>query len=177
MVVAEQIKLPPRSQVEIPVSPVLNFGTAQTKVLEVTYLDSFDCPAREVQNIRGAVGRFAVDELKQLLEHLSPHSQQLLLIMARDLAASEGISLSSGHLPTFTDLPAAIPLWEDDLSSRGYSDRTIETYSYWVKRVLDTVPEPTYLGLTHYLAEERKREIETSQGRQDRAHLPRERGS
>ena len=96
-----------------------------------------------------------VEELKHLVDHLSPRSQQLLLTMAEQLAQSEGISVSSDHL-TFTDLAAAIPLWEDDLSSREYSDRTIETYSYWVKKILAEVPEPTYLKLTHYLAEQRK---------------------
>lgn len=110
---------------------------------------------------RGA-GSMNVEELSRVFVHLSPRSQQLLLAIVKELAESEGISISSSLHPTFTDLAAAILLWEDDLSSKEYSDRTIETYSYWVKRILDAVPEPTYLSLTHYLAEQRKREISTN---------------
>ncbi|GAI84811.1 unnamed protein product, partial [marine sediment metagenome] len=98
-------------------------------------------------------------ELKRVFDHLSPRSQQILLTLAQQLAESEGIFISPGHPPAVTDLSAAIPLWEDDLSSREYSDRTIETYSYWVKRILAAVPEPTYLNLIHYLAEQRKRDL------------------
>ena len=98
-----------------------------------------------------------VEELKQVVDHLSPSSQLLLLTMAEQLAQSEGIAISSNHNTSPTDLIAAIPLWEDDLSSREYSSRTIETYSYWVKRILAAIPEPTYLNLTHYLAEQRKK--------------------
>ena len=106
-------------------------------------------------------GRCTMDakKVKELVDRLSPRSQQLMLTMAEELAQNEGISLSSDHPNTFTDLAAAVPLWEDDLSSREYSDRTIQTYSYWVKRILAAVAEPTYLSLTHYLAEQRKREI------------------
>lgn len=98
-----------------------------------------------------------VEELKDTIDQLSPRSQQLLLTMVEQLAENEGIAFSSNHHPTFTDLAAAIPPWEDDLSSREYSNRTIETYSYWVRKTLVAVPEPTYLKLTHYLAEQKKR--------------------
>ena len=98
------------------------------------------------------------EKVKELVDRLSPRSQQLMLTMAEELAQNEGISLSSDHPNTFTDLATAIPLWEDDLSSKEYSDRSIQTYSYWVKRILAAVPEPTYLSLTHHLAQLRKGE-------------------
>lgn len=100
-----------------------------------------------------------IDELKEVVDHLSPRSQQLLLTMAEQLAETEGIAVSTDHQGDITDLTAVMPLWEDDLLNAGFSNRTIETYSYWVKRILDAVPEPTYLSLTHYLAEQAKKEI------------------
>lgn len=100
-----------------------------------------------------------IDELKEVVDHLSSRSQQLLLTMAEQLAETEGIAVSTDHQGDITDLTAVMPLWEDDLLNAGFSNRTIETYSYWVKRILDAVPEPTYLSLTHYLAEQAKKEI------------------
>lgn len=100
-----------------------------------------------------------VGELKDTIDQLSPRSQQLLLTMFEQLAENEGIAFSSNHHPPFAELAAAIPLWEDALSSDNYSDRTIQTYTYWVRKILNEVPEPTYLTLTHYLAEQRKKEL------------------
>ncbi len=100
-----------------------------------------------------------VEGLKEIVDQLSPRSQQLLLTMVEQLAENEGIAVSSNHHPTFTDLTAAIPLWEDDLSAKEFSDRSIQSYSYWVKKILNEVADLTYLGLTHYFAEQRKRGI------------------
>ena len=134
----------------------------KTKVLEAPCLDGFDCPAQEMQNSSGRAGPVDTEVFKRLFEHLSLRSQQLLLSMAEKVAESEGISISSDQPPAFSDFTAAIPLWEDDLSSKGYSDRSIQTYSYWVRKILDAVPQPNYLSLTHYLAEQRKKGIKAN---------------
>ncbi|GAI81449.1 unnamed protein product, partial [marine sediment metagenome] len=161
MDVLEQVKElvePPRS----PPPPGLKFSHDQTKVpgkSSANGPDRLDYPPRVVQNSSRWMEQVDGGELKRVFDHLSPRSQQILLTLAQQLAESEGISISPGHPPAVADLSAAIPLWEDDLSSREYSDRTIETYSYWVKRILAAVPEPTYLNLIHYLAEQRKRDL------------------
>ena len=139
--------------------PILKFSHNQTKVPQSISTNADDCPAREAHNLSSGVGHPDAEDLNQLLEHLSPRSRQLLLTMAEQLAESEGITISSDHPPALADLTAAIPLWEDDLSSSEYSDRSIQTYSYWVKRTLAAVPEPDHLSLTHYLAEQRKKGI------------------
>ena len=153
-------------QIEELLRPRCYFGQGSdenTRPSPTKVIGSQDCrsdkSAQPNVTVNGGVGRLAVEELKQLLEHLSPHSQQLLLIMAKELAASEGIPVSPNRPPAFTDLHMAIPLWEDDLSSKEFSDRTIQTYSYWLKKILNDIPEPTYLSLIHYLAEQRKRQI------------------
>ena len=160
MDVIEQVKQllePYRSQAAAgyPSPPGLNSSQDQTKIPS----NGIDFPAGEVHNPSGGNGPVEGEELKRLFENLSPRSQQILNTIAQQLAESEGVAITSDHPPAFADPTAAIPLWQDDLSSRGFSDRSIQTYSYWVRKILDVTPKPTYLTLTHYLAEERKREI------------------
>jgi len=150
-------------QVKELVEPELKFSHDQTKVPEegsANGLDGLDYSSRVVQNSSSEREQVdAGEEVKRVFDHLSRRSQRILFTLAQQLAESEGISITSGHPQTFTDLSAAIPLWEDDLASREFSDRSIQTYSYWVKKILNELPEPTHLELTHYLAEQRKREI------------------
>lgn len=161
MDVIEEVKqlLEPQAAAGCPLPPELNSSHDQTKVPGSTGINGVDYPPGEVHNLSEGIGEVDRGELNQIFNQLSPRSQKLLLTLVQQLAESEGISIPSGRPPAFPDLRTAMPLWVDDLSSRGYSDRSIQTYSYWVKKILNKIPQPTYLSLTHYLAKQREKGI------------------